>query len=97
MVGRSPVVAVVVGADAVLSGDESSGSVESVGAADTSVGGMITRRLFFPVISTSNCQRSPSSAVAVHVNTVSSAVDSGSSHSASEYRSSPAPSENFLP
>ena len=88
---------VVVAADVVVGADAGRGRRRVVGdrrvrrvPPTSSVGGMITLRLDLPVISTSNCHRLPSSAVAVHVNSVSSAVDSGSSHSASEYRSSPA-------
>ncbi len=90
VVGAEPGDDVVVGADAVLGGDESSGIVEPAGAASSRTGGRITLSSFLPVISTPNCHRLPSSASAAQVNSVSVAVDSGSSQSASVNLSSPA-------
>ena len=57
--------AVVDGAFAVV-GVESAGSDEPV-ASESGAGGINTSRSDLPVISTSNCQALPSSAMAVHV------------------------------
>ena len=58
--------AVVDEATAVVEGDEPGGSVEAGDASVSAVGGVITMRSDFPVISTSNSHWLPSSAVAVH-------------------------------